>query len=260
MLEVCVDTLAGAEAAVRGGAGRIELCAALSEGGLTPSAGLMQAAARLPVPVFAMIRPRCGNFRFSEAEARIMLHDITTAAEAGIAGVVLGAQGGDGGLDLPLMKRLLTAAHGMGTTLHRVVDIVPDPLMATDQAAQLGFDRILTSGGRPTAPEGTAMIASMIARADGRLSVMPGSGLTPENLAEILIGTGATEVHASCRRQMNAQGPLPGFDPPGGVHKTDEDIVRRMVARLPAGVRARTGDTWAGGPPSRQTREHPGNS
>ena len=189
LLEVCVDTLAGAEAAVRGGAGRIELCSSLSEGGLTPSAGLMRATAALPVPVHAMIRPRSGLFHFTDAEAGIMLDDIRAAREAGLAGVVLGVQGPDGGLDVALLARLVTEAHGMATTLHRVIDVVPDPLAALEQAADIGIRRVLTSGAQPFAPEGVALIAEMVRQAGGRIGVMPGCGLTPANVAGVIAAT-----------------------------------------------------------------------
>ena len=232
LLEVCVDTLAGAEAAVRGGAGRIELCSSLSEGGLTPSAGLMRTAAALPVPVHAMIRPRSGLFHFTDAEAGIMLDDIRAAREAGLAGVVLGVQGPDGGLDVALLARLVTEAHGMATTLHRVIDVVPDPLAALEQAADLGIDRVLTSGAEPFAPEGVGLISEMVRRAAGRIGVMPGCGLTPENVGRVIAATGVIEVHAACNEKVPGDPAFSDFDPPGGRFETSEDAVRAMVAAL----------------------------
>ena len=232
LLGVCVDTLAGAEAAVRGGAGRIELCSSLSEGGLTPSAGLMRTAAALPVPVHAMIRPRSGLFHFTDAEAGIMLDDIRAAREAGLAGVVLGVQGPDGGLDVALLARLVTEAHGMATTLHRVIDVVPDPLAALEQAADLGIDRVLTSGAEPFAPEGVGLISEMVRRAAGRIGVMPGCGLTPENVGRVIAATGVIEVHAACNEKVPGDPAFSDFDPPGGRFETSEDAVRAMVAAL----------------------------
>jgi copper homeostasis protein len=232
MLEVCVDTIEGAEAAVMGGAGRIELCSSLSEGGLTPSAGLMRAAARLPVPSYAMIRPRSGLFDFSEPEVLIMLDDIRAARNAGLAGVVLGAQGPGGGLDTALLARLVAAAGDLGCTLHRVIDVVPDPLAALEQAIELGFERVLTSGAEPFAPEGVGLIAEMVIRADGRIGVMPGCGLTVENVAGIIAATGASEVHAACRVPVPGDTAFSDFDPPGGRFETSEDEVRAMVAAI----------------------------
>ncbi|MGI1660707.1 copper homeostasis protein CutC [Palleronia sp. KMU-117] len=232
LVEVCVDTLDGALAAVRGGAGRIELCSALSEGGLTPSAGLMRAAAALPVPVRAMIRPRSGLFHFTDRDEAIMLADIAAARAAGLAGVVLGAQAPDGGLDLGLLARLCDAAGPLGRTLHRVIDVVPDPLLALDQAIALGFDRVLTSGAQPLAPDGAGLIAAMVQRAAGRLSVMPGCGLDAGNVARVVTATGAHEVHAACSRPVPGDPAFSDFDPPGGRRETSEADVRAMVAAL----------------------------
>lgn len=196
-LEVCVDSIDGAEAAVRGGADRIELCSALSEGGLTPSYGLMQSAASLPVPCHAMIRPKAGNFRFSTNDVQIMIADIDAVHKAGLAGVVLGAQGADGGLDVPILTRLTERATGLSKTLHRVVDVVDDPLLALDDAIHLHFDRILTSGGHAKAIDGALTIAEMVARAANRITVMAGSGLCADNISSVL-AAGVPEVHASC--------------------------------------------------------------
>ncbi|MCT8162021.1 copper homeostasis protein CutC [Pseudoruegeria sp. SHC-113] len=234
MLEICVDTLAGAYAAFKGGAGRIELCSALSEGGLTPSAGLMQAAAALPVPVYAMIRPRAGLFLFSEAETEIMLADIAAARAAGLAGVVLGVQQADGALDAARLATLKAAAGDLGTTLHRVIDVVPDPLAALDQAIELGFSRVLTSGAEPLAPDGVGLIAKMVHRAAGRISVMPGCGLTADNIASVLRATGATEAHAACSGKVAGDPAFSDFDPPGGRFETREADVRAMVAAMQA--------------------------
>lgn len=232
MLEVCVDTLDGAATAFRGGAGRVELCSSLSEGGLTPSAGLMRAAADLPIPCYAMIRPRSGLFAFSEGEVDIMLADIAVALDAGLAGVVLGAQSSDGKLDVGVLERLVNAAGTLGKTLHRVIDVVPDPLSAIDVAIDLGFERVLTSGGKPFAPDGTYLIREMIVRANGRLSVMPGCGLTSENVAAVLSSTGATEAHAACRIRVAGDPAFSDFDPPCGRYETSEAEVRRMVASI----------------------------
>ncbi len=234
LLEVCVDTLQGAEAAVQGGAGRIELCSSLSEGGLTPSAGLMRAATALPVPVFAMIRPRGGLFHFTAADEGVMLADISAAREAGLAGVVLGVQGPNDGLNVGMLARLAQAAGPLGRTLHRVIDVVPDPLLALDQAIALGFERVLTSGAEPLAPDGVDLIAAMVRRAAGRLSVMPGCGLEPDNVRGVVAATGAREVHAACSRPVPGDPAFSDFDPPGGRRETSEEDVRAMVAALAA--------------------------
>ncbi|MEP1209244.1 MAG: copper homeostasis protein CutC [Rhizobiaceae bacterium] len=232
MLEICVDTIDGVVAAMKGGAGRVELCSSLSEGGLTPSAGLMRAAAALPLPCYAMIRPRSGLFDYSNEEAAIMASDISMAREAGLAGVVLGAQDSTGGLNMPLLKELLATAGDLGTNMHRVIDVVPEPLVALDQAIELGFERVLTSGAEPLAPDGVGLIAQMVQQAAGRISIMPGCGLTADNVAGVIAKTGVTEVHAACNMRVAGDVAFSDFDPPGGRFETSAEEVRKMVEQI----------------------------
>ena len=227
-LEVCVDTAAGLAEAVAGGADRIELCAALAVGGLTPSPGLLAAAAECPVPVMVMIRPRAGDFVWSEAEVGMMEAEIAATRAAGLAGVVLGASLPDGRLDVPVLQRLVAAARGMDLTLHRAIDLTPDMAAALDQAIALGFRRILTSGGEKTAEAGAGRISALVKQAAGRISVMPGSGVNPGN-APMLKGLGITEIHASCSAAQPATGRVVemGFGP--AVHRqTSADQVRAL--------------------------------
>ena len=233
-LEVCVDTIEGVLAARKGGAVRVELCSALSEGGLTPSAGLMTAAVETGIPCYAMIRPRSGLFHFTAAEERIMLADIEMARSLGLAGVVLGAQNEDGALNVAMLTRLRSAAAGLGATLHRVIDVVPDPLAALDQVIDLGFDRILTSGTQPEAPEGKDMIREMVNRADDQISIMPGCGLLPENIRDLVNETGVSEVHAACSVPVPDAESFSDFDPSSGRWRTSETEVARMVQALQA--------------------------
>lgn len=205
ILEVCVDTFAGLSAAVTGGANRIELCAALDLGGLTPSAGLMAAAARCGVPVVAMIRPRAGDFVWSEPEIAMMEVEIAATRAAGLAGVVLGANLPDGRLDVPVLQRLVASAVGMDLVLHRSIDLTPDMAAALEEAIALGFRRILTSGGELTAEAGASRIAALVAEAKGRITIMPGSGVNPAN-AGMLKGLGIHEIHASCSASQPATG------------------------------------------------------
>ena len=233
-LEVCVDTAEGLAQAVAGGADRIELCAALAVGGLTPSAGLMALAAGCGVPVVAMIRPRAGDFVWSEAEVGMMEAEIASARDAGLAGVVLGASLPDGRLDVPALRRLAAAA-GAGSfdlVLHRCIDLAPDMQAAVEEALALGFHRILTSGGETTAQAGAARIAALIARAAGRITVMPGSGVNPGNAA-MLKGLGITEIHASCSVSTAVSGRVVemGFAPPV-QRQTHADAVRALRKAL----------------------------
>jgi copper homeostasis protein len=199
LLEVCVDSAEGLEAAIAGGAQRIELCSALDVGGLTPSRGLMTLAAKAPVPVYAMIRPRAGDFIFDAASRDVMLADVDAARESGLKGVVLGASLSDGRLDLDLLALLAERSGGMGRTLHRAFDLVPDADEALDQAIGLGFERILTSGLAVKAPDGMGVLQRLVERSAGQIAIMAGSGITPANVAHIVAGTGVAEVHASCR-------------------------------------------------------------
>ncbi|HUD89961.1 copper homeostasis protein CutC, partial [Sphingobium sp.] len=200
----CVDTPAGLEAALEGGADRIELCSALALGGLTPSVGLMALAAQTQVPVRAMIRPREGHFIFDAAECDMMLRDIDAARVVGLEGVVIGASTESGGLDMQILKRLAAHAAGMAITLHRVVDLLNDPTEAVDLAIALNLSTILTSGGAARAIDGLDGIAAMQDRAGDRIEILAGGGVTAENVLTILAATGIGSVHASCSRPAPA--------------------------------------------------------
>lgn len=197
LLEVCVDDPTGLAAAIEGGADRIELCAALSVGGLTPTLGLMIAAAETGVPVMAMIRPREGGFAVSAEERGVMLRDIEAARDAGLAGVVFGASLPDGRLDRDTLAILRDAAGDLDVTLHRAFDLVPDAEAALETAIEIGIPRILTSGQTPSVMDGLPRIADLVRAANGRLVIMPGAGVTPDNAAEIAKATGASEIHTS---------------------------------------------------------------
>jgi len=207
-LEVCIDDLAGLAACQAAGADRVELCAALALGGLTPSVGLMRAAAAQNLPVYALIRPRSGDFRYSASEIEIMAADIAAARDCGLSGVVLGAATADRRLDVTVLERLSAAAAGMGRTLHRVVDTLADPLAAVDVAVDLGFERILSAGGAATAAAGAATLAAMQRRAAGRIEIMAGAGITARQAPALLAATGIRSLHASCRHRQAAPAAL----------------------------------------------------
>lgn len=229
-LEVCVDTIAGVAAAQAGGAARVELCAALSEGGLTPSLGMMREAARFEVPCYAMIRPRAGLFAFSEAEVAVMIADVKAAKEAGLAGVAIGAQDASGALDAEVLRWLVDV--GLPATLHRVIDVVPDWRVAMDVAVEVGIERVLTSGGAATAIDGAERLGQMVNYASGRLSVMAGSGVSAGNVAALVGLTGVAEVHASCAVMAQGDAAFSNFDPVGGRKVTDVGLVSGLVAAL----------------------------
>jgi copper homeostasis protein len=232
LLEVCVDNADGFNVAVEGGADRIELCAALSEGGLTPSRGFMAFAARASCPSRAMIRPRGGSGVFSPSEIDIMRRDIDGAREAGIPGVVIGATRALGTLDEETIALLVRHADGLETTLHRCVDLTPDPLEAVDFAIELGFRTILTSGGKRTAPDGVETIAEMVARANGRVEILGGGGLTPENVVAFIQKTGVRAVHGSFSAPVPKLGGTPAQADFPEPRQTSSKTVAQMRAAL----------------------------
>lgn len=234
LLEVCVDSPEGLAAAIAGGANRVELCAALDLGGLTPPPGMMALAARAPIPVYAIIRPRAGNFVFDADNEAAMLADIDAARVMGLAGVVIGASRPDMTLNLPMLERLMARADGLGVTLHRAFDLVPDPFEAIEQAVELGVERILTSGLQVSASESIDLIAQLVERAGDRVSIMPGGGINLSTVEQVVRGTGVHEVHSSCRRPVEATDQKAiafGFQAPVS-YMTDIDIVRKMRGLL----------------------------
>ena len=209
-LEICVDGASGVRAALDGGSDRVELCSALEVGGLTPSPGLVSFAVALGIPARALIRPRAGNFVFNDDEECVMHQDITGMVALGIEGVVLGASHLDGRLNVDLLQRLVATAReagARGLTLHRAIDLTPNLEEAVDEAARLGFDTVLSSGGALTAPEGASMLSRMHHRAPTSLTIMAGSGVTPLTVGTLVAATGVTAVHASARSRVHAADP-----------------------------------------------------
>lgn len=240
ILELCVEDMAGLNAAKAGGADRVELCSALVVGGLTPSAGFMHQAALSGVPAMAMIRPRQGGFVFSADEIDLMEADIKVARDIGLPGVVIGAANKDGTLQLETLKRLRDAAGPLEVCLHRVFDLTPDPFAAIDQAVELGFSRILTSGQQRSVPEGLKLLVALGAHANGRISIMPGGGITLRNVGEVVRSIGISEIHSSCsvvRGEAAADLVRFGFAPDGPRKVFDPEAVaemRRMLAAIAA--------------------------
>lgn len=205
-LEICAGSVASCIEAERGGASRIELCAALPEGGTTPSLGTVAVALeRVEIPVFPIIRPRSGDFLYTQDEVDTMECDIRMFVDLGVRGVVIGALTPNGEIDCEVCRRLIDAAQGISVTLHRAFDMVCDYTKALEDAITLGFDRILTSGGAPNAFAGMQNISRLIEQADGRISIMPGSGIREDNIATIAWNTGAREFHASLRAPIESK-------------------------------------------------------
>lgn len=203
LLEICAVSMSSALAAMHGGAGRVELCSALQLGGLTPSAGLISRVCTLPsLRVHVLIRPREGDFCYNEVEKQTMLDDVRLARKCGAHGVVVGALLSNGRADIDFLARLRDEAAGMSITFHRAFDVCSCREETLEQLVGLGYDRILTSGGKPTAEEGVPAICALQRQAAGRISLMPGCGVTVGNAARIIKETGAHEIHASAKRLM----------------------------------------------------------
>ncbi len=244
-LEICVDDIAGLDAAVAGGADRIELCAARSLGGLTPAPSLIGAARAAPIPVHMLVRPREGGFHYTAREADMIAADMSAAAEARLAGVVIGASASDYTLDTNLLAHLVAHAATLGQgresrlslTLHRAFDLCPVLEDALDTAIALGFDRVLTSGGEPKAIDGLATLAALHHRADGRIVILAGSGIDAANAPRFL-DAGIQELHASCGTASGSATSGAesrehrfGFTAPGRRH-TDAGRVRALKTVL----------------------------
>ena len=184
--------------------GQAELCANLIVGGTTPSPWLIREAAKLGVPVNVLIRPRFGDFLFSEDEKREQLEQIAQLAALGAGGAVVGALSADGSLDTAFLSACREAAKELHLTLHRAFDVCRDAGEAMEQAIGLGFDTILTSGQRATATEGTALLAELVKKADGRITIMPGSGVNDKNIARLWQETGAQAFHLSAKKTVQS--------------------------------------------------------
>jgi len=196
LVEACVDTVGSALAAQAGGAGRVELCANLVEGGTTPSLGAIALAReRLGVPLFVIIRPRGGDFLYDADEVDVMRRDVGLARQLGADGVVLGALTPDGRVADVVTRALVDAARPMQATFHRAFDAARDPAEALDALLALGVDRVLTSGGAASALEGAAALAALVRRAGGRLAVLAGGGVTAANVGRVVAASGVREVH-----------------------------------------------------------------
>ena len=205
ILEICAGSVASAIAARDGGAQRIELCAALEVGGVTPSAGLIAEARKVEGLVLnVIIRPRGGDFLYDSHEIACMEEDIRTCRRIGVDGVVIGALTAEGDIDTATCKRLINAADGMSITFHRAFDMCRNPQKALEELIALGCHRVLTSGQAPTAEAGTALLGELVEQADGRIIIMPGCGVNSNNAARILQATGTNEIHASARKSVGS--------------------------------------------------------
>lgn len=205
VVEICTDSVESATIAEAAGAGRIELCSALTEGGVTPSAGLIEAVRReTNIRLHVLIRPRSGDFLYNDTEFSVMRRDIDTAGECGADGIVTGILRSDGSIDIERTALLAEYASPMALTFHRAFDLCRDPKKGLEDIIAAGATRILTSGQAKNAIEGASLIRSMISDAAGRIIIMPGGGIDEYNIAMLANSTGAAEYHLSGRKQRES--------------------------------------------------------
>lgn len=242
-IEICANSVASCLEAQKGGAHRIELCAGIPEGGTTPSYGEIALARKLlNIQLNVIIRPRGGDFLYSDIEHQTMLHDIEMAKRLGVDGVVVGCLTADGEIDVERNKELIDAAKGMSVTFHRAFDMCKDPFKSLELIISLGCDRILSSGQQPTAVEGMVLLKQLIKKADNRIIVMPGSGINEQNIASIALKTNAKEFHFSARESIKSKMEYrnPNLKLGGTVisideyaqNITDSDKVKRTISNL----------------------------
>ena len=221
-IEICCGSIQSAANAKAGGAVRVELCQGLVEGGTTPSPATIQYAVReLGLKVFVLVRPRGGDFCYNELEVKNMEEDVAFCKEAGASGIVVGFLHPDGSIDTELTRRFVELSAPLPVTFHRAFDECADPLNALEQIIECGCARILTSGCKPTAIEGAEMLQQRVKQADGRITILAGSGVTPENVVTLREKTGVKEIHGSCKKTR-----------PDGAWETDAEEVRKLIEAL----------------------------
>ena len=240
LIEVCANSVASALAAQAGGAARVELCSALVEGGITPSAAAIEVAReQLHIKLHVLIRPRGGDFCYDDTEFSVMQRDIAFCKQAGVDGIVIGVLRADGSVEVERLRELIAVARPMTVTFHRAFDMAADAFRSLDDILALGAERLLTSGQRGSAVEGKDLIAELVRRAGELLIVMPGAGVNEGNIRELIAATGANEYHLSGQKRiasrmvyrnphvfMGVPG-LPEYEYEIGV--TDAEKIRRVV-------------------------------
>lgn len=243
IIEICANSAQSCVEAEAGGAKRVELCAGIPEGGTTPSYGEIRMAQRLTskIDINVIIRPRGGDFLYTEAEIGSMLLDIELCKQLGVHGVVFGCLTKEGDIDVPLMRRLIETAAPLSVTCHRAFDVCRDPFRAMEELIDLGCDRILTSGQQSDAVKGIPMIKQLVERADDRIIIMPGCGVREENIALIEQETEAKEFHTSARSVLYSRMEYRNEQVPMGSNvvtsefetvQTDREKVKRVVGNF----------------------------
>ncbi len=234
LCEVCIDSVEGALAAAQGGAERLELCAGLVEGGVTPSPGMLHLVRQsTSLRLHVLIRPRGGDFFYSDLEFAVMQHDILAAKQAGADGVVLGLLLLDGQVDARRTSELAELARPMAVTFHRAFDLCRDPAEALEKLIELKIERLLTSGQKPDALQGQACIAGLVRQSGGRIAILAGGGINAANVGGLVAATGVQEVHFSARQTVES--PMQFRNPGtfmGKAYQPDEYSLKMPAAAL----------------------------
>ena len=242
LFEACVDSVESALNAQAAGAARVELCANLLEGGTTPSSGMVQHVCQLlHIPVHVIIRPRGGDFCYSDPEFQVMLADVDRACALGVAAIVTGVLLAHGEVDTERTAALMERARPLRVTFHRAFDVTRDPLQALDQLIGLGVDALLTSGQQRTALEGAELLSALVRRAAGRVEIMAGGGVSESNVQRLVAATGVTAVHGTLRVSVDGRMeyrstrcPMGGGTPPSDFSRsvTCPDRVRALLSAI----------------------------
>ncbi|MFN0057690.1 MAG: copper homeostasis protein CutC [Planctomycetota bacterium] len=239
LIEVCVDSVTGALAAERGGADRLELCAELDTGGLTPSLGLIrEVRARTRLPLVVLLRPHAGDFQYEADDLAVVRRDIEVAKSEGADGIVFGALDANGAVERATVAEMIALAAPLPVTFHRAFDLTRDPRASLADCVQLGVARVLTSGQARTAAHGAALLRELVTLARGRIEVIAGGGLSAENIAELIRTTRVPTVHFSARVPVaSAAREQPGRVALGAHEFTRRDPSESCVRRIVDAVR-----------------------
>jgi len=230
-IEICCGHFESARIAIKAGADRLELCSALPLGGLTPSPSFIrQIKVESDVPLMVLIRPREGDFHYTQQEKYLYLAEINASIAAGADGLVVGALAADGEIDLPFLKEIISCSNDLPITFHRAFDFVNEPFTALQQLIDLGIERLLTSGQQSKAWEGRELIKSLTKKANDQIIIMPGAGIHADNVRELTTFCGSKEVHLSAKKNIASTLPHHPFDVDYWV--ANEDIIRKCKTSL----------------------------
>ena len=240
LIEICLDSIESVINAEKGGADRVELCSDLFEGGLTPSIGTVKTALKLTnIKINAMIRPRGGDFCYSDVEFESMKEDIKAFKEAKVNGIVFGILTPDGDIDIPRSKALIELARPLSVTFHRAFDMTRDPYKSLEDLISLGVDRILTSGQEATVPEGAELLSDLVKKAGDRIIIMPGCGITERNFKAMQEKIGAKEYHIYLPGSVHSKMTFhPGHIYMGGLLRQDEFTITHTDEKRVESVRS----------------------